>query len=165
MMRSIQARSTRVEPPEVQDLGTTVFSTERQECTTATRCGCPIPQLRIPASGYANTGRTGPLPFGRSLGLSHSRTTVEGTRAQNERGDASLGTLTKRSSAEKSELALQTRGGWNMEVFSPVAVEDGSLYVRPAAGLVSRSTGVPAAAHHCCEPSSPVEAVEIGKGS
>jgi hypothetical protein len=76
-----------------------------------------------------------------------------------------LPALWRRSSAEKSEVAIQTRGGWNMEVFSPLAVGDGSLSVRPAAGLVSRSTRVPAAAHHRCEPSSPDEAVEIGKGS
>jgi hypothetical protein len=94
-MRSIQARSTSAEPPEVPDLGMTVFTTERHECTTATRCRSPIPQSRIPLRALANMGRTGRLPFGRCLGLSRSRATVEGARAQNERGDASAGTLTE----------------------------------------------------------------------
>jgi hypothetical protein len=85
-------------------------------------------------------------------------------RAQVERGRALAGFM-RTAAAERPELAIQTRGGWKMEVFSPVAVGAGSSNVRPVGAVVSRSSSVPSGVPHCCELSNPGEAVEIGKGS
>jgi hypothetical protein len=100
----------------------------------------------------------------RTFGMSRSRETIDVARAQVERGRAFAGFM-RTASAERPELAIQTRGGWKMDAFSPAAAGAGSSNVRPAGELVSRLSSAPSGVPHCCELSSPGEAVEIGIGS
>jgi hypothetical protein len=117
-------------------------------------------------SVFTYRARTEAHPRERSLGLSCTDKTVAVAQARNKRAPTRLpvGLLTA-ALAQRSEVAIQTRGGWKMEVFSPVAVGAGSSNVRPVGAIVSRSSSVPSRVPHCCELSNPGEAVEIGKGS
>jgi hypothetical protein len=158
----MDARSSGLYPLCMHDLWVSLFIPESRDRVMATREPCAI--TRIPVTSLLNVARADAHPHERTFGMSRCRKTIDVARAQVERTGDFAGFM-RTASAERSEVAIQTRGGWKIEVFSPVAVGAGSSNVRPVGALVSRLSSAPSGVPHCCELSSSDEAVEIGKGS
>jgi hypothetical protein len=92
----------------MDDLWMSSFIPEPRHCVTAPRERCAI--ARIPVTRLLSVARADAHPHERTFGMSRSRETIDVARAQVERGRALAGFM-RTASAERPELAIQTRGG------------------------------------------------------